>query len=65
MRAYMYAYGYGQMEKAHRTVAEANIIENPCSGCHVCTAHCVKGFKLAEKIGKISRISHIPEDFLV
>ncbi|MBL7112806.1 MAG: aldo/keto reductase [Bacteroidales bacterium] len=65
MRAYMYAYGYSQMEKAQRTVAEANVIENPCSGCQVCTAHCVKGFKLAEKIGKISRISSIPEDFLV
>ena len=64
MRAYMYAYGYGQMEKAYRTVAETNVYENPCSGCQVCTAHCVKGFNLAEKIGRISRISRVPLDFL-
>ncbi len=65
MRAYMYAYGYSEMGKAHRTVTEANVSENPCTGCRVCTAHCAKGFNLAEKIARITRISSVPEDFLV
>ena len=65
MRAYMYAYGYSNLEKAFKTVTETDIDENPCEECQTCTATCVKGFNLAEKIKKISRIKRIPQDFIV
>jgi predicted aldo/keto reductase-like oxidoreductase len=65
MRAYMYAYGYSNLEKAYKTVAETGIEENPCDGCKVCTASCAKGFRLAEKIEKISRVKRMPEDLMV
>ena len=65
MRAYMYAYGYGETNKAKQELADLGIEENPCNDCLVCTAACIKGFDIKEKITDITRISKVPEDFLV
>jgi len=64
MRAYMYVYGYGQMEKAHSLLADLDIKSNPCSDCTACDVRCVKGFPVADKIKKVSRLSDVPRDFL-
>jgi len=65
MRAYMYAYGYGETKKARDEMASLEIGNNPCSDCSVCTVKCSKGFNIAEKIADISRIATVPTDFLV
>jgi ferredoxin len=65
MRAYMYAYGYREMKKAKETLAEYKITENPCTDCSFCTAQCKKGFNLSKKITDITRLSKMPDDFLV
>lgn len=65
MRAYMYAYGYGETKKARDEMASLKIGNNPCSDCSTCTVKCSKGFNVSEKIADISRITTIPDDFLV
>jgi len=64
MRAYMYAYGYGNPAMAKSLLAELNISENPCSGCDSCTVNCLRNFRVMEKIADISRLGTIPFDFL-
>jgi len=65
MRAYMYAYGYGETIKAKQELKEFGIKENPCTDCLICTAKCVKGFNIKDKIADITRITNISDDFLV
>lgn len=65
MRAYMYAYGYGETKKARDEMASLKIDYNPCSDCSTCSVKCSKGFKVSEKIADISRITTVPDDFLV
>jgi predicted aldo/keto reductase-like oxidoreductase len=64
MRAYMYAYGYGNMEKAYTVLTDYDVPVNPCSDCGVCTVQCAKGFPVAEKISKITRLRDVPQDFI-
>jgi predicted aldo/keto reductase-like oxidoreductase len=65
MRAYMYAYGYGEMNKAKQEILSLGIGNNPCIDCEECTVKCVKGFNISEKIADISRITEVPDEFLV
>lgn len=64
MRAYMYAYGYGNLEKAYTTLVDYDIAVNPCSDCDFCTVRCVKNFPVAEKIANITRLREVPVDFI-
>ncbi len=64
MRSYMYAYGYGEMQKARETLDEYGVQADPCAGCTVCTVQCSKGFPVAERIADISRIKEVPFEFL-
>ena len=64
MRAYMYAFGYGEMKKAKQEIVELGISENPCTNCSVCTASCIKGFNVPGKLADILPISTVPDDFL-
>jgi aryl-alcohol dehydrogenase-like predicted oxidoreductase len=65
MRSYMYAYGYGEMQKASDTLEEYLVDADPCRGCAECTVTCAKGFPVADRIADVSRIRSIPDDFLV
>ena len=65
MRAYMYAYGYGETQKAKQTITEMGILGNPCEDCSYCTVQCKKGFNVASKLTDICRIANVPDDFLV
>lgn len=64
MRAYMYAYGYGQYREAREVMDGCGEHAVACHDCGSCTAVCPKGFRVAERIADISRISAIPGDFL-
>ena len=65
MRAYMYAYGYGETAKAKQELTELGIGENPCRDCDICTAACPKNFDIPGKLSDIARITQVPDDFLV
>ena len=65
MRTYMYAYGYGDMKKAKQELDRLGINNNPCIDCSTCTVKCIKGFNIRKKITDITRISDVPDDFLV
>ena len=65
MRAYMYAYGYPDLEKARYVLDTRNISTDPCKGCLSCTVQCARKFPVKERIEKISRLSGVPKDFIV
>ncbi len=64
MRAYMYAYGYGSLPMASELVAETAVDADPCAGCDNCSAKCVKGFDVRNKISDISRLKNVPFDLI-
>ncbi len=64
MRSYMYAYGYGEMQKARLTLDEYEVDPDPCAGCTACTVQCAKGFPVAQRIKDVSRIGEVPFEFL-
>jgi predicted aldo/keto reductase-like oxidoreductase len=64
MRAYMYAYGYGSLPMASELLSQTAVESDPCTGCDVCTAECVKGFNLRNKITDIARLKNVPRDFI-
>ena len=64
MRAYMYAYGYGNLSMASELLSLTSVESDPCTGCNVCSAECVKGFNLRNKITDISRLRNVPCDLI-
>jgi hypothetical protein len=63
MRSYMYAYGYRNLQAAHELVGSLEVAENPCGSCASCSAVCVKGFDIADRVRDISRLRTVPGDF--
>lgn len=64
MRAYMYTYAYGNLEKGREILDEYGVDADPCKGCPGCTVTCRSGFPVAERIAKVSRLKDVPEDFI-
>ncbi len=64
MRAYMYAYGYGEAGNARRVVLESAISDTACENCDECLVNCAKGFAVKEKIADIRRLKDLPAEFL-
>lgn len=66
MRAFMYAYGYANMEKAQTLLAELAAGPDPCVDCSDCSiTNCTKGFDIKAKITDISRLTSVPADFII
>ena len=64
MRSYMYAYGYRNLQAAHKLIDSLDVPENPCGSCVSCSAVCAKGFDVAERVKDIARLRAVPGDFL-
>lgn len=64
MRAYMYAYGYGDLAMAKELLAGTAVPHDPCAGCDSCTADCIRSFNLREKINDVTRLANVPYDLL-
>jgi predicted aldo/keto reductase-like oxidoreductase len=65
MRAFMYAYGYSNLEKAQTLLSDLETGLNPCVDCNACEVDCTKGFDVKAKIADISRLTQVPEDFVI
>lgn len=65
MRAYMYAYGYSNMQMAYSLISELNTGINPCGDCSLCKVTCTRRFNVKDKIADISRLAAVPGDFIV
>jgi len=65
MRAYMYTYGYNNLEKAYRLLTDLDLSNDACSGCNTCTVTCSKNIDVASRIKDISRLVDVPEEFLL
>jgi predicted aldo/keto reductase-like oxidoreductase len=64
MRAYMYAYGYGNPLEAQILLAGLGYGKDPCGDCTECSVECGKGFRIREKIADVSRLIEVPSEFL-
>ena len=64
MRAYMYTYGYRELQKAQDLIVSLDIEKDPCSTCNDCSVNCANDFNVAEKIGDVTRLSDVPSDFI-
>lgn len=64
MRAYMYAYGYKNLEQAYTVLEETAVSCDPCKGCSECSVQCPKGFQVDVRISDICRLTDIPRDIL-
>ena len=64
MRAYMYAYGYGNPLEAQTLLAGLGYGKDPCGDCTECSVECGKGFSVREKIADVSRLTEVPSEFL-
>jgi hypothetical protein len=60
----MYAYGYGSLPLASELLSQTGIEADPCAGCDVCTARCIKGFDVKDKISDITRLKKVPFDLI-
>lgn len=65
MRAYMYTYGYNNLEKAYRLLTDLDLSNDACSGCNTCTVTCTKNFDVASRIKDVSRLVDVPEEFIL
>ncbi len=65
MRAFMYAYGYANLEKAQTLLADLETGLDPCVDCSDCQVDCTKGFDVKAKIADISRLNQVPKDFII
>ncbi|MCU0459928.1 MAG: aldo/keto reductase [Bacteroidales bacterium] len=64
MRAYMYAYGYRNAAMASELLSETAVKADPCASCKTCSASCVRGFDLKDKISDIARLVNVPYDLI-
>jgi uncharacterized protein len=64
MRAFMYTYGYRDLAMARNVVTQLDAAGDPCGNCSSCSAECVKGFPVRERIADVRRVGLIPEEFL-
>ena len=65
MRAFMYAYGYGNPGKAKRTISEVATGDPPCRRCTSCNVSCTMGFDVKARILDVVRVRDVPDDFLI
>jgi predicted aldo/keto reductase-like oxidoreductase len=64
MRAYMYTYGYKNLEAARILVDSLNLPEKVCADCLQCHVICASGFNIARKIQKVARLRDVPQDLI-
>jgi succinate dehydrogenase/fumarate reductase-like Fe-S protein len=60
----MYAYGYGATLQAKEVLAERRYSADPCRDCLICTAECIKGLPIRERVTDVSRLAGVPDEFL-
>lgn len=65
MRSYMYAYGYGNLEKAHSLITSLGLDDDPCGACSSCRVTCAKRFDVKGRVQDISRLKSFPADLFV
>jgi len=65
MRAYMYAYGYSNIQMAYSLLGELGTGSSPCINCDSCTVDCKSKFNIRERISDVSRLVNVPSDFIV
>ncbi len=64
MRAYMYTYGYRNLEAASDLLLSLNLTADACSRCDTCSVDCAKGFDISRRVRDVIRLQDVPRDFI-
>lgn len=65
MRAYMYTYGYKDLNLAQNTLDSLELPAEMCTSCDECVIeNCTKKFNIREKIQDVNRVRNIPKEFI-
>jgi predicted aldo/keto reductase-like oxidoreductase len=64
MRAYMYTYGYRNLEHAQDLILSLNLPDRVCEDCSQCQVKCSSGFNVSGKIRDVVRLRDIPSAFI-
>jgi hypothetical protein len=64
MRAYMYTYGYSNLDLAQDLILSLNLPSRVCVDCSGCLVKCSIGFDVSSKIRDIVRLRDIPSAFI-
>lgn len=65
MRAYMYLYGYKDLNMARETLDQAILSSgSDCTDCGNCNQKCPKRFNIPEKIADVKRLKDVPHEFI-
>jgi len=64
MRAYMYTYGYRNLEHAQDLVLSLNLPARVCGDCSECLVNCSNGFNVSAKIRDVVRLREVPSEFI-
>ena len=64
MRAYMYAYGYGNPGLGQELIVSLDLPGRVCEDCSLCPVKCKNAWNIAGKICDIIRLREVPSEFL-
>jgi predicted aldo/keto reductase-like oxidoreductase len=64
MRAYMYVYGYRNLNHSQDLLLSLNLPPRVCGDCAACQVKCSIGFDVSGKIQDVIRLRDVPEEFI-
>jgi uncharacterized protein len=64
MRAYMYVYGYRNLNHSQDLLLSLNLPQRVCGDCAECPVKCSIGFNVSRKIQDVIRLRDVPSEFI-
>lgn len=64
MRAYMYLYGYRNLNAAQELVVDLDLPSQLCGECSSCPVRCPKGFEVSRRAQDVARLREVPMEFI-
>jgi len=64
MRAYMYVYGYRNLNAAQDLIFSMNLPAQVCADCSQCSVTCLNGFNISGRIRNVVHLREIPSEFI-
>lgn len=64
MRAYMYVYGYRNLNAAQDLIFSMNLPAQVCADCSQCSITCLNGFNISDRIRNVVHLREIPSEFI-
>jgi len=64
MRAYMYVYGYRNLQAAQDLLLSLSLPLYPCGDCSQCSVQCLNRFNIPARVRNVARLREVPPEFI-